>query len=153
MGMIDPVSRSVWGERKVTYGISVDFVIELEEDTETGVCQDGVRRFGENVIVRKTFCCCRKSLRCQELLDRKVGELNDLKAADIHDGDKTRTCRQNCFLCVCWPPIWVKCGGCCCVELNCQDLREFFDAKRPNGHRKASEKALSESSFLLIDAQ
>lgn len=34
-----------------TYGISVDFVIELEEDTEAMVCKDGVRRFGEGVVV------------------------------------------------------------------------------------------------------
>jgi hypothetical protein len=48
--MVDPVPRGIRGEGKVIYGISVDFVIELEEDTETGVCEDGMRRFGENVI-------------------------------------------------------------------------------------------------------
>jgi hypothetical protein len=43
--------RSIQGEGKATYGIPVDFVIELEEDTEARVCKDGVRGFGENVIV------------------------------------------------------------------------------------------------------
>ena len=32
--MVDPVPRGIRGEGKVIYGISVDFVIELEEDTE-----------------------------------------------------------------------------------------------------------------------
>jgi hypothetical protein len=35
----------------VTYGIFVDFVIELEEDTEASVCEDGMGRFEENMIV------------------------------------------------------------------------------------------------------
>jgi hypothetical protein len=49
--MVDPVPRGVQGKGEVTYGISVDFVIELEEDTEASVCKDGMRRFEENVIV------------------------------------------------------------------------------------------------------
>ena len=43
--------RSIRGGGEVTDGIFVDFVIELEEDTEASVCKDGVRRFEENVIV------------------------------------------------------------------------------------------------------
>jgi len=34
--MIDPVSSRIVGERKVAYGISVDFVIELEKDAVRG---------------------------------------------------------------------------------------------------------------------
>jgi hypothetical protein len=49
--MVDPVSSGIRGEGKVTYGIFVDFVIKLEEDTKARVCKDGMRRFGENVIV------------------------------------------------------------------------------------------------------
>jgi hypothetical protein len=49
--MVDPVPRSIVSERKVAYGISVDLVIKLEEDTEASVCKDGMGRFGENVIV------------------------------------------------------------------------------------------------------
>jgi hypothetical protein len=48
--MVDPVPRGIQGEGKVSYGISVDCVIEFEEDTEAGVRQDGMGRFGENVI-------------------------------------------------------------------------------------------------------
>jgi len=50
--MVDPVSGGIGGKGKVSYGISVDLVIELEEDTEAGVCEDGMRRFEENVVVR-----------------------------------------------------------------------------------------------------
>jgi hypothetical protein len=49
--MVDPPTRGKWGEGESTYDISVDFVIELEEDTEASVCQDGVREFWENVEV------------------------------------------------------------------------------------------------------
>jgi hypothetical protein len=49
--MIDPVLSGILGKRKVAYGISVDFVIEFEEDTEAGVCKDGMRWSGKNVIV------------------------------------------------------------------------------------------------------
>jgi hypothetical protein len=49
--MVDPVPRGVRGEGKVNYGISADFVIEFEEDTEASMCKDRMRRFGENVIV------------------------------------------------------------------------------------------------------
>ena len=49
--MVDPVPRGIRGESIATNGIFVDFVIELKEDTEGNMCKDGVRRFGENVIV------------------------------------------------------------------------------------------------------
>jgi hypothetical protein len=49
--MVDPVSSGIGGEGKVAYSISADCVIELEEDTKAGVCKDGMRRFGENVVV------------------------------------------------------------------------------------------------------
>jgi hypothetical protein len=35
--MVDPVPRGIRCEGKVIYGISVDFVIEFEEDTEAGM--------------------------------------------------------------------------------------------------------------------
>jgi len=91
--MVDPVSGGIWGEGKVSYGISVDFVIQLEEDTEAGVCEDGMRRFRENVIVRETLVCRRKSLGCQVLLDGEMRELNYLLAFPIHDGNKAGTHR------------------------------------------------------------
>jgi hypothetical protein len=49
--MFDPVPSSIRGEGKASYGISVNFVIELEEDTEASVGKDGMCRLGENVIV------------------------------------------------------------------------------------------------------
>jgi hypothetical protein len=102
--MVDPVTRGIRGEGKVTYDISVHFVIELEEDTEASVCKDGVRRLGENVIVRKTFFGCREPLRCQELLDRKMRELDYLVTSPTDDGDETRTYGHHCFFCIFWTP-------------------------------------------------
>jgi hypothetical protein len=49
--MVYPVSSGIWGEREVTYGISVDFVIEFEEDTKASSCKKFVCEFGKNVIV------------------------------------------------------------------------------------------------------
>jgi hypothetical protein len=53
--MVDPVPSGIRGGRKVTYGVSVDsvidFVIEMEEDAEGSLCKDSMRRFGENVII------------------------------------------------------------------------------------------------------
>jgi hypothetical protein len=49
--MVDPVSSGIRGEGKAVYGISVDFVIKLEEDSKAGVCKDRMRRFEDNVIV------------------------------------------------------------------------------------------------------
>jgi hypothetical protein len=49
--MVDPVPCCIQGEGEMTYGISVDFIIELEEDTQASMCKNGMRRFGENVIV------------------------------------------------------------------------------------------------------
>jgi hypothetical protein len=50
-GMVDPVSSGIQGEGKVTYGISVHFVIESEEDTEARMGENRMRRFERNVIV------------------------------------------------------------------------------------------------------
>ena len=49
--MIDPVLSGMRGEGEVSYCISVDLVVEVEEDAETSVCKDGMCGFGENVIV------------------------------------------------------------------------------------------------------
>jgi hypothetical protein len=38
--MLNPIPSGVWHKGKVGNRISVDFVIELEEDTETGMCKD-----------------------------------------------------------------------------------------------------------------
>jgi hypothetical protein len=95
--MVDPVSSGIQGEGKVTYSISVHFVIELEEDTEASVCEGGMGKFGENVIVRKTFFSRRESLRYKVLLDGEVRELYNSVAFPIDDGDETRTCRHHCF--------------------------------------------------------
>jgi hypothetical protein len=48
--MIDPVPGGIRGEGKVSYDISVDFVVEVEEDAEASVCKDGMCGFGEDVI-------------------------------------------------------------------------------------------------------
>jgi hypothetical protein len=48
--MIGPVPSGIRREGKVSYGISVDFVIELEEDTKAGVCKGGMGRLWEDVI-------------------------------------------------------------------------------------------------------
>jgi hypothetical protein len=48
--MIDPVSGGIRGEGYTTYGISVDFVIELEEDAEASMCKGGMGRSWEDVI-------------------------------------------------------------------------------------------------------
>ena len=49
--MIDPVLGGIRGEGEVSYGISVDFVVEVEEDAEANVGKDGMCGFGENVII------------------------------------------------------------------------------------------------------
>jgi hypothetical protein len=49
--MVDPIPSGIWGKGKVGNGISVDFVIELKENTEAGVSECGMCGFGENVIV------------------------------------------------------------------------------------------------------
>jgi hypothetical protein len=95
--MIDPVPRGIRDEGIVVHSISVDSVIELEEDTEASLCEGGMRRFGENVIVRKTFFSRRESLRYKVLLDGEVRELYNSVAFPIDDGDETRTCRHHCF--------------------------------------------------------
>jgi hypothetical protein len=48
--MIDPVPSGIRREGKVSYGISVDFVIELEKDAEASLCKGGMGMFRENVI-------------------------------------------------------------------------------------------------------
>jgi len=106
--------------------------------------------FGEDVIARKRLIRICESLRYQKLFDGEEGKLDNLGPGNIDDGDKTRTCG---FARIYRPPIWVKCGGSCLVEANCKDLGKFFDAKRPNRDREASEQTLRIFSFLLVYAQ
>ncbi len=81
----------IQNEGKLSYGISVDFVVEVEKDTKVGVCKDDMCRFGENVIVQKMFFSHHESLQCQVLLDREVRELYYLMASPVDDCDETGT--------------------------------------------------------------
>jgi hypothetical protein len=72
LGMTDPVPSGIRGEGKVSYVVFVNFVVEVEESTEASVRKDVMCRFGENVIVRKTFFSGRESFRFQVLLDGEV---------------------------------------------------------------------------------
>jgi hypothetical protein len=49
--MIYPVLSGILGERKVSYGISVDFFIKLKESAETRTRKSDMRRFWENMII------------------------------------------------------------------------------------------------------
>jgi hypothetical protein len=80
-----------------------------------------------------------------------MGELDDLGASDIDDGNQTGTCRQDRFARINRSPKGIKCGERCLVEPDGKDLRKFFDAKRTDGDSEASEKTLRVFSFLLID--
>jgi hypothetical protein len=128
--MDDPVSGGIWGEGKVSNRISIDSVVKLEEDAEASVRKGGMCRFGENVIVLKTFLSFRESLRRQVLLDGEVGELYHPMASPVDDRDQTGTYGNDRFFWVCWTPIFVKSGECLLVELNRKDLRELFNTKR-----------------------
>jgi hypothetical protein len=89
--MIDPVPSRIRGEGEVSYGISVDIVVEVKEDAEANVCKDGMCGFGANVIVGKTFFSRRESPRCQVLLDREMRKLYDSVAFTINDRNETGT--------------------------------------------------------------
>ena len=128
--MTDPVPSSIWGKGKVSYVVFVNFVVEVEENTEASVCKDGMCRFGENVIVQKTFFSGHESLRCQVLLDGEVRELYYLMASPASNGNETGTYGDNHFFWVCGTPICVKCRECFLIELNCENLHELFDTKR-----------------------
>jgi hypothetical protein len=82
-----------------------------------------------------------------------MGELDNLGASDIDDGNQTGTRRQHRFARMNRSPNWIKCGGRCLVEADSKDLRKFFDAKRADGDSEASEETLRVFSFLLINAQ
>ena len=70
LGVVDPVPRGIQRQGKLTDSIFNDFVIELEQDTETSVYKDDMCMFGENMIAGgKAFFSCCQSFRCQELLD------------------------------------------------------------------------------------
>jgi hypothetical protein len=49
LSTVDPISSGTWSEGKAMYGISVDFVIELEEDTEADMCKNSMCGPGKNV--------------------------------------------------------------------------------------------------------
>jgi len=151
--MIDPVPSGIQGEGKVSNGVSVDFVIEGEEDAEANACKGGVCRFGENVIAPKTFFSRRESIRCQVLLDGEVRNLYDSVAFSINDFNETGTCRHYCFFCVRWPRFFVERWGVCRIELDCKNLSELLNAKWTNGLGDALERTLGISSVYFNDAQ
>ena len=149
--MIDPVSGGILREGNVTYGISVSFVIELEEDAQASVCKGDMGRFKKDVIEWKMSCGLCEPLRCQELLNGGMRELDYLAFSLSDNGDKAGACGQHRPFCVPWLGSFVKRSRRCHVELDGKNIRELLDAKWADGYREALEQPSSIFSFLLID--
>ena len=149
--MIDPVLGGIRGEGNARYNISADFVIELEEYAEASICKRGMRRFGEDVIEWKlSFGIC-EALRCQELLDRGMRELDYLAFSLTVCRDQTGARGQHGPFRIPWLGSFVKRSRRCHVELNSKNVCELLNTKWANRHREALEQSLGIFSFLVID--
>ena len=54
--MLDPVSGSIFGEGEVRVLLTIDAIIQLEENSEACLRKNRVRRLKFNVIVRDCLC-------------------------------------------------------------------------------------------------
>jgi hypothetical protein len=107
---------------------------------------------GKDVEAGKILSRVEEALGCQELLDRKIGKLNDRLPIDVHNRDQTGTRGKHSFFWSLRAPICVV-GGKRSIKLNREDLGKFLDTKRSIGYGKALKEAMGIIPFLHRDFQ
>ena len=75
--MRGPVLSSVSSQRELVDIVTVNAIVQSEEDAKTCLCKDRMRGLESNVIVRDISDGFRKSVRRQEFLDGEMRKLDD----------------------------------------------------------------------------
>jgi hypothetical protein len=90
--MINPVPSSIWGKGKASYGISVNFVVEVEEEPgghwdrhEQGWYVQVQGEYESMKDDHQLLWVAAQSLWCQVLLDGEVRELYYLMASPVDE--------------------------------------------------------------------
>src|SRR6266403_971994 len=85
--MRGPVLSSVLSQREALDAVTVNPIVQSEENTKTCLRKNRMRSLEANVIARDISDGFHKPLFCQEFLDRKMRKLNDPRIAvlDYHD--------------------------------------------------------------------
>ena|SRR5579863_7181839 len=90
----------------------------------------------------------------EELLHRRVGELYDFLSIEVDNGDQARACRKHGCFGIGRAPTGVEFGDPSrfFINLDCENLREFHDAKRASRYCKELEDTMGKLPLLLVDA-
>jgi len=106
----------------------------MKEDSEAGFCNEGVSRDRGYMITGQLQCCFGKAGRGQEFLDRKMGKLYNLGSSDIDDGKKTGASGLYHMDWIFQTPSLIESWDWPRVEIECEELRQFFDTERAGSH-------------------
>ena len=95
--------------------------------------------------------CFRQPGGCQEFLHRKVRELYNWGAPDIDNGKQTGCRRQNRINRISQAPTLMEFRNWSSLEIECEQLGEFLDAKRAGRYRNELKQSMGEFPVRLID--
>src|SRR5216684_6543115 len=95
--MRGPVLSSVLGQREVLDAVTVNTIVQSEENTKACLCKNRMRSLKSNVIPRDISHGLRKPVRCQEFLDRKMRKLDHPQIPVLDYRDQARACQHHCL--------------------------------------------------------
>jgi hypothetical protein len=126
--------------------------------TYTGSRCEGMSRCHGNMITAgNTVACLSKAGRRQEFFGGEVGKLYDFSrriSIDIiflDNGKQTGACPLYRIHWISRAPILMECRNWSCLEIECEQLSEFLDAKRAGSHCNELKQPTGEFPVCLVD--
>src|SRR5260221_14220324 len=92
-----------------------------------------------------------KAGRGQEFLDRKMGKLYNLGTSDIDNGKKTGASGLYHSDWIFHTPSLIESWGRPRVEIECQELRQFFDTERAGSDSDRLKQSVRKLPVCLFD--
>jgi len=112
---------------------------------------EGVSKGHRDVITGDLVFCLGKAGRRQEFFYRKMHKLYDLGTSDIDNDKKTGASRKHRVYWIFQAPSLVELWNGPCLEIECEELRQFSDTEWAGGHSDTLKKSMGKFPVCLID--
>src|SRR5216683_5806641 len=150
--MLDPVLGGVFSQREVLDVVTINAIVQFEEDSKTCLSENSMSSLEWNVIPRDFFSARpRKSVRSQKFFDREVSKLNDPRIPILGYDHQTRACRHHCLFLILPTPTTIQLRDPFFAEVKCKDFCEFLDSKWANSRYETLHQSTSMSLIRLPD--
>ena len=143
--MRGPILSSVSSQREVLDIVTVNTIVQSEEDAKACLYENRMRCLESNVISRDISDGLRQSVRRQEFLDGEMRKLDDPRIPVFDYDDQTRASRHHCFFLILKTAGQIQLRDPLRFKVKSQDFCKFLDSKWANSRDQTLQQSMSVS--------